>query len=266
MKKSLKIRYPGYVLITGATSGIGERFAQRMAEQGFDLILTGRNEQKLLELQTCLASISNSNIIILAIDIGEKAGIKELIEKVKKYEIGILINNAGFGFSGDFIAQERENIEEMINLNCMTPALLAREILPKMVSRKNGAIIFLGSVVAFQSTPFMGVYSATKSFNNILSGAIWYEYKDFGVDILSLNPGSTRTSFHKTAGIEVAPMSREADQVVSTALKSLGKKPVVVDGTMNSLSVNLGRLLSKRMMINAAGYISKILNRSTPKA
>ena len=129
-----------------------------------------------------------------------------------------------------------------------------------MAERKKGAVIFLGSILSFQPTPYSATYSSTKVFNTFLGDSLWYELKKYGIDVLSLNPGGTDTEFVRlSAKVKNSPLVRSTKQVVETALNALGKKPSVMDGLLNKFLIFTGRLLPRRILINASGFISKKL-------
>ena len=125
----------------------------------------------------------------------------ELSKYVEEREVGILINNAGFGYRGEFINSDFENDANMVRLNCVAPVLLTHHFVKPMIKRKKGALMFLGSLVAFQPTPTTTTYAATKAFNAFLSDGLWYELRKHNIDVLSLNPGGTKTEFQKNCGI-----------------------------------------------------------------
>ena len=125
-----------------------------------------------------------------------------------------------------------------------------------MVERKKGAIIFLGSIVGMQPTPYLSVYSASKSFNIFLACTLWYELKKFNIDVLALSPGSTNTEFERVSRKTSRLIRAEPDKVVKTAFKALGKKPAVVHGFINKTLILNVRILPARIAVTLAGIIS----------
>jgi hypothetical protein len=105
----------------------------------------------------------------------------------------------------------------------------------------------------------MATYSASKVFNLFLGETLWYELKQHNIDVLSLNPGGTDTEFQRIANSATGPIPRNVQQVVNTALKALGKKPSVVDGTYNKLLAFSSRLGSRKIVVMMAGYVTKLL-------
>jgi hypothetical protein len=153
----------------------------------------------------------------------------------------------------------------MIKVNCIAPTILTHHFAKLMADRKKGAIIFLGSVVAFQPTPFMAAYSATKAFNLILGEALWYELRQNNVKVLTINPGGTATEFQRIADSSTGPVPRTALQVVDTAMKALGKKISVVDGFYNKVLTFLPRFGSRKLVVSGSGFITKTLYKKKTK-
>lgn len=256
--KSLRDKYGNWALITGASSGIGEEFARRLAVEGFNLVIVARRKERLENLKQELEAKYNIEILISAVDLLSENYLQELIEIVGERQIGLLVNNAGFGYRGQFVNADSKNDENMIKLNCIVPTVLTHHFVKTMVANNKGGIIFLASVVAFQSTPTTTTYAATKVFNAFLSEGLWYELKKYNIDVLSLNPGGTKTEFQKVANSTTGPIPRTTKQVVDTALKALGKKPSVVDGLYNKVLAVSSRLVPRRVAVTVAGKISEM--------
>lgn len=252
-------KYGEWALITGASSGIGEEFAIQLAALGMKLILIARRKERLLALSSKLKEKYNTESVIISVDLTKENFLDEIKNLTNDKEIGILINNAGFGSTGEFINCDAVKEIEMIKVNCISPTMLTHYFLPYMIQRRRGAIIFLGSAVAFQPTPMMATYSATKAFNLFLGEALWWELKKYNIDVLALNPGGTNTEFQRIAKIGVGPVPREASDVVKTALQALGKKPSVVDGIQNKIVSVLVRFIPRRIAISLAGLVARSL-------
>ena len=144
-------------------------------------------------------------------------------------------------------------------LNCVAPVDMSHEFLGPMVAKGKGGIIFLGSVAAYQPTPFFATYGASKAFNLLLGEALWAELKDKGVSVLSLSPGYTKTHFQEAAEVDLNPPGgyKTPDEVVSLALRKLGKKPSVIPGKRNRFMAFSIRFTPRAMAAKIAGGISK---------
>jgi uncharacterized protein len=191
----LKNKYGSFALITGASSGIGEEFAKRLALEGMNLILVARRLDRLEKIRTEIENKCSVEVVLARIDLLNDSFLDSLKAIVGDKEVGLLINNAGFGYRGDFIKSDPINEANMVKLNCVVPIILTHHFVLPMVARKKGALIFLASLVAFQPTPTTTTYAATKAFNGFLSDGLWYELKKHNIDVLSLNPGGTLTEF-----------------------------------------------------------------------
>ncbi|MCX7876337.1 MAG: SDR family oxidoreductase [Melioribacteraceae bacterium] len=255
-------KYGKWVLITGASSGIGEEFARKFSELGLNVILIARRFDRLLKLKNELESKFQNIVLPIEVDLSENNFYEKIENQINDKEIGILINNAGFGYRKDFIESNIDDNVKMVKVNCIAPVILTHKILPKMIERKKGALIFLGSIVAFQPTPTTAVYAATKAFDAYLGDALWYELKKHNIDVVTVNPGGTETEFHLVAKSTMGPFPRTSRNVVDTTLKALGKKPSVVDGFYNKILAVSSRLISRKLTITLAGKISESLYQS----
>lgn len=252
----LKSKYGEWALITGASSGIGKEFAARFASLGMNLIIVARRKNRLDELAESLKQKYGSEIISIQLDLSEENFINKLNEEIGDREIGMVVNNAGFGSRGEFINAEPEHEIKMVKTNCVAPVILTHHFISPMIKRRKGAVIFLGSITAFQPTPLMATYSATKAFNLFMGEALWWELKKYNIDVLALNPGGTDTEFQRIAKAGKGPLPRTVEEVVNTALESLGKKPSVVDGSLNKIMSFLVRFISRRAVVASAGKIA----------
>lgn len=255
--KNYKDKYGPWALITGASSGIGEEFARKLASLKFNLFLIARRKNLLENLAAELESEFSIKAIVICVDLSDDNFLEEIKNKTAGNEIGLLINNAGLGSVGEFAVLNPDDEIKMIKVNCLAPAILTHHFINKMLERKKGGIIFLGSLLSFQPTPFSASYSATKAFNSFLGDALWYEMKKHNIDVLSLNPGGTDTGFIRLSGkFNNSSLIRTTENVVETALKAIGRKPSVIDGLINKILVFGGRLLPRKTLINLSGLIS----------
>jgi short-subunit dehydrogenase len=191
-------------LITGASSGIGEAFARRLAAEGHNLLLVARSEDKLRRLCDELKARHKVTAHFVAVDLIDFEADERLFRETEKYglEVDFLINNAGFGSGGDFATLDLERELEMINLNICTLVALTHRFLKQMRERRSGTIINVSSAAGFQPLPFMATYAATKAFVTSFTEAIAEENRPFGIQILALCPGSTKTNFFAASGID----------------------------------------------------------------
>lgn len=256
---TLQEKYGSWALITGASSGIGEEFARRLASEKMNLILVARRKDRLKKLADEIKEKHDVKIVVAPLDFSNDNLIEELKAYIEDREVGLLINNAGFGYNGEFGNDDVKQQTDMIRVNCIAPTLLTHHFVQPMKERKKGAIIFLGSLVGFIPAPFTTTYSATKAFNLFMGEGLWYELRKYYIDVLTLNPGGTDTGFQKVANTSAGPIPRTVEQVVNTAMKKLGKRPSVVDGFYNKALSVIPRFITRRSALMIAGYMRKKL-------
>ncbi|MCZ8379788.1 SDR family oxidoreductase [Mycobacterium sp. CPCC 205372] len=249
-------------LITGASGGIGEEFAVQLARRGTDLVLVARRTDKLAALRdTLLAAHPGLTVDVVAADLSEPGSGAELEAKVRELgrTVDVLINNAGVGLHGAFVGQPPEPNAAQIQLNCGTLVDLTARFLPAMTQRGHGVVVNVASTAAFQPTPGMAVYGATKAFVLSYTEALWQECKGTGVRVLALCPGATETEFFARTGEEFLTSGRQTSkQVVDTAMSALDKStPTVVSGWKNSLLATGYRFTPRTLMLQVSERLLK---------
>ena len=250
-------------LITGASSGIGEEFARRYAAQKKDLVLVARSQDKLNKLAEEFTSQHGIRVTVFALDLSEPDAAERLWEETNRagLEIDVLVNNAGFGTSGDVADESPERLEQEVRLNCLTLTGLTARYLPAMRERKNGTIINIASTAAFQPLPHMAVYGATKAFVLSFTEALWSETRKDGIRVLAVCPGSTDTPFfeHSGEGVVVGKL-RSTRQLLDNTMRALKtNKPSFVDGLGNAIVARFAvRVMPKRIILAATERIFRI--------
>ena len=246
------------ILITGASSGIGEEFAKRLDQLGASLILTARSEDKLLKLASNM-----HDAYVIAGDLSKKEFPKELYEKIKDkgIEIDILINNAGFGYSGKFLDTSMQNYKEMINLNICSLVHLTHLFLKDMVSNNKGGIINISSLASFQPIPYFSIYAATKAFVTSFTLSLYEEYREKNVRILGVCPGYTKTNFNKRAQMSSKPVAgylMSSQEVVDESLKAYQNgKFIIINGKINRFAKLFTSLIPRKWSLKMASSIIK---------
>jgi short-subunit dehydrogenase len=234
-------------LVTGASSGIGEVFARRLADAGANVVVTARSRDKLEALAGELAARHGVRVDVVVADLSEPDGAGELVRGVRALGgfVEHLVNNAGFGSVGKLASAEPERLSQMVRLNCEALVVLTREYLPEMIARRRGGVIQVASTAAYQPMPFMATYGATKAFVLSFSSAVAEELRGTDVRMLALCPGPVPTGFQEVAGIQpgaerVAALS--AEDTVDQALEAYRRgKHVVVPGTVNRLQTTFSK-------------------------
>lgn len=237
-----------YSLITGASGGIGECFARALAARRQNLALVARSGDKLKALAEELEA-QGIHIETIALDLTEPDAPVRVYEALveRGVEISLLVNNAGFGGQGRFWDLDLERQTAMVRLNIEVLLELAHLFTPGMVERRKGGIINVSSTASFQPLPYTAVYAATKAFVTSFSASLTEELRPFGVKVVTLCPGPTRTGFfeagqYKSMKMRVAFQSPEA--VVAAALKKLDRG----GGLVLSRRIDEVMLLSERLL------------------
>ncbi len=242
-------------LVTGASSGIGSSIARELALYGMDLFLTGRNASRLDQLANDLKALG-VNVQTLALDLNA-GSLEVLMKQLEGKDLDVVVNNAGFGWSGAFAEMPEERAQAMLSLNIEVLTLLTRKLLPQLLKRGAGRILNVASTAAFSPCPTLAVYAATKSYVLSFSEALSTELHGTGVSVTALCPGATKTRFAETASMDVAKFSRSAmtaDEVARQGVKALLKgKRSLVTGAPNALMAFLTRLIPRSLAANAAG-------------
>lgn len=259
---TLRERYGEWALVTGASAGIGAEFARALAREGVSCVLAARREDRLRALATELEQEHHVSTRVVAVDLAAAGGAETLAEAVKDLDIGVLINNAGFGYAGRFDKQETSRLREMVQVNCVAPVVLASQLLPRMRERGRGAMIVSGSVAGRQPLPRHAIYAATKAFDLLFGEALWAELRGTGVDVLVLEPGPTESEFREVAG-ETRGVGEPARNVVALALDSLGQQPSVISGWFNWLRASVIRIAPRSIATLVA---ERVILEQTPEA
>lgn len=248
------------VLVTGASSGIGEEFAKQYASKGYNLVLVARSREKLLKLSDLLTTKHHIHVHIIVLDLSKEFSVNDIFSYLEqeKIEIDILVNNAGYATNGRLTNIDFKHQHEQIMLNSVTVMDMCYQFIKDKLSKnKNeGTIINIASTAAFHPIPYMSIYAATKAFVLSFTEALNKEYRQYGFDIIAVCPGATDTNFFNNGGVSFGNKRTPYD-VVQTAFEGLKKKKIsVIDGKQNIFSsVLLPKLLSRTKMVNLVSNI-----------
>jgi len=216
----------GKALITGASSGIGAVYADRLARQGYDLILVARNTARLRALDLEISSETGRKVETIQADLTVAADLRK-IEQVLKTDdrITLLVNNAGIAAITPLLQSDVEKMEQMVALNVTAPMRLAYAAVPRFVARGNGTVINIASIVAIAPEQLNGVYGGSKAFVLAFSQSLRHELADKGVRVQAVLPGATATELWERSGkpVEQLPPSivMSTEDMVDAALAGL---------------------------------------------
>jgi len=241
------------VLVTGATSGIGEEIVKQLSFCRAKLLLCGRNKEAmdLLEVEIKKSTCQVAESFLLNFSSNES--LKELIAQIQKtYEIDILVNNAGIGHLSDFSVMSEDQIHTMVNLNIVAIMQLCRAFIPQL--QKGNGILNVGSVASFFPTPGSALYGATKRFLLSFTDALHWEMLSSGVHVTGVYPGNTHSRFlERSTGGKVKKWQKAMSPVVvaEKALAGLSKNKMrVIPGYMNKLKTLAPVILPNTILLN----------------
>ncbi len=245
-------------LITGASSGIGNAFARLLAANGTDLVVVARDEQRLQSLADELSEKDGVAVEVLVADLADRSQLATVAERLGSTTspIDLLINNAGFGFTGDFIDLDPDRETAVVDVNVSAMQRLAHAAGTAMSSRQRGGIINVSSVAGFGPSPKSATYAATKAFVTSFSEALHMELGPMGVVVSCLCPGLTRTEFQERAKFDTEAIPdalwQSAEEVAEAGLRGLARgKAIVIPGAQN-------KALRAALKASPAGLIRRV--------
>ncbi|MEW6618370.1 MAG: SDR family oxidoreductase [bacterium] len=248
-------------LITGASSGIGCELSRLFAQEGYNLVLVARDEQRLNQRANELRKTFGVLIKVLPKDLSTLTSAKEIFDELQQesIQIDILVNNAGFNVYGPFSETDIKKELQMIQVSIVSSTQLIKLFLPEMLKHGYGRILNIGSTGSFVPGPLNAVYCAAKSYILSLSEALAEELEGSGVTVTTLCPGPTRTEFPKRAQIEGINLFRGPVMEVSTVAKTgyralMRGKRVVVCGFYNKAQIFLTRFTPRKVVAKIVKY------------
>ncbi|MBZ9777085.1 SDR family NAD(P)-dependent oxidoreductase [Mesorhizobium sp. CO1-1-8] len=221
----------GTAVITGASSGIGAVYADRLAGQGYDLVLVARRADRLEELAGKLRQTYSGNVSVISADLADDDDVRRVEQAVTADDsVTLLVNNAGLGGQSVVATADADAAERMIKVNVIALTRLTRAVLPGFLARNRGAVVNIASVLAYE-TSFGGIYSGTKAYVVNFTEALHREVDGTEVQVQVVLPGATRTDFWELAGSDIDQLPKEivmsADDMVDAALVGLARGEAV---------------------------------------
>lgn len=238
-------------LITGPTSGLGAGYARRFARDGYDLVLVARDIARLEDLAAELRAANGVDVEILVADLSVAADRDRVVGRLAE-GVRVLVNNAGFGTSGEFWSADPALLQRQLDVNVTAVMHLTRAALPPMLEAGTGSVINIASVAGLLSGRG-STYSASKAWVVFFSEGLANGLAGTGVGVHAVCPGFVRTEFHERAGIEMAsipaPMWLTVDDVVSESLADIAKGKVVsIPGVQYKVLTSAGRLIPRGLV------------------
>lgn len=238
-------------LITGASTGIGYEFAHILAAEGFNVALVARDLERLKNVATELKQKYGREAKVIAADLSRPEAPQLIFEQLQRenFLVSVLINNAGAGVYGPMAESDLDKDLAILRLNMESLVALTKLFLKPMLARREGKILNVASVAAYQPTPLLGLYGATKAFVHSFSASLSIELQHTGVTVTALCPGTTETEFHKRAGLDRGKIMRHgmmkamsARTVAEIGYRAMMRgKPIVIPGLMNRVLAGLAK-------------------------
>lgn len=254
-----------WALVTGASSGLGESFARKLAARGAHVALCARSRGKLEELAGELRAAHGVKTEVLAFDLAAANGPAALCDELERRGVALrhLVSNAGFGTNGPISQSEPARQAEMVRLNCEALVYVTTRLLPTLLRSPDGSgVLHVGSIAGLQPVPYMATYGATKALVESFSLALAEETRGTGLRVMVLCPGPVPTGFQKVAGSDIAPSQGaavlSADETTEKALVAYERRETrLIPGTVNRIQALGSQLVPNSIRVPIVARMMK---------
>jgi short-subunit dehydrogenase len=269
-REEFRAKYGPTALVAGAAVGLGAEYARQIAATGLDLVLVDRDAEPLSATAAAIRAQHRVDVATLCLDLGSSDVAEAVRRGLGGREIGLLVYNAAVGTVAPFLEMDPLQIDATIDVNCRGPLRLVHALAPAMVARRRGGIVLMSSMSGDFGSAQLTVYAASKAFDLVAADALWFELRAHGVDVLSVQPGSTRTPGWLSSQVgDPGPGSSgvmEPSDVVREVLDALGQQPNLVPGDANRQGAAALRGLPRRDAIEImSGITSKLVRNDRPR-
>jgi hypothetical protein len=259
-----RARYGAWAVITGASDGIGRAFAQRLAQDGLNLVLVARRADRLEALAAELRQRHGIQTRVLPADLAHPDAVQRVLDDTADLEVGLLVACAGYGTTGTVIDSDAQAERNMLMVNGLAVLTMAQHYGRRFAQQKRGGIILMGSLLGFQGVPLSANYAATKAYVQSLAEGLHHELAPYGVHVLSSAPGPTHTGFADRANMQMGGAD-QPEQVADRTLAALGKTITIRPGNLaRLLGWGLG-MLPRRLRSRVLGGIMSGMMRPSPQ-
>ena len=244
-------RYGPWALVAGGSEGLGAAFAEQIAALGLNLLLVARRAELLESTAARLRDSARIEVCTAATDLGSAAGLAEVSRLAQGREIGLLVCNAASSYEGPYFGASLAKYRHVIDTNCYGALALIDMVAGPMMERRRGGIIVMSSMAAFQGSPYVTVYSATKAFLLSLAEGLAVELRPKGVDVLACCPAVVRTPNYlatRPTDAKPTPVDIEPAPAARETLRALGHRTVLIPGA----KVRMAHLAMRLMPRGAA--------------
>jgi uncharacterized protein len=267
---SFRSKYGPNALVAGAAVGLGAEYSRQLAARGLGLVMIDRDAAALAKTADTIRKQHGVEVKTLDVDLGCADVADRVRAGLGGTELGLLVYNAALGTVAPFLETTPALADAVVDVNCRGPLRLVLELVPAMVGRKRGGVILMSSMSGSFGSAQLAVYAATKAFTLVFGDALWSEISPLGVDVLVVQPGSTRTpgwlsSQPSEPGSEMMPAMEPAD-VVREALATLGIEPRVIPGDANKQGAEILNQLPRRQAVEMMSAITaKLVRNDRPR-
>ena len=252
-----------WAIVTGASDGIGRAFAQQLASAGFNIVLVARRAAILDELAASMQGQHDVDVLPLALDLSRPESLAILLAKTQMLDVGLVVAAAGFGTSGEFLAQSIATELEMIDVNCRAVVAMAHAFGSRLSTRGRGGIVLMSSLLAFQGVPRAATYAATKAFIQTFAEGLARELKARGVDVVASAPGPILSGFAERAHMTMS-FAQTPDAVAGVTLGALGRRTTVRPGWLSKLLEWSLALLPRFGRVRVMQRVMRSMTNGTP--
>ena len=259
-------KYGPWGVVTGASQGIGLKFAEGLAEKGMNVVLVARSADKLEKVAQELRAQHGVEVKVVAQDLSRPEGLEGVKKATQGLEVGMLVNNAGAWQFGSFLDNDINRDLTSVGLNVEAPMVLSHHFANQMADRGRGGIINVGSGAALHGVPGQAAYSATKGFLKNFSESLYRELKPKGIDVLITNPGPVDGEASQAYDQSKVPLQKvQGGDVVRDAFRRLGKGSSTIPGWLNKIAMGVAvRAMPRDMLTSVAGFILESASSTAP--
>ena len=251
-----KTKYGPYVIVTGASAGLGESFARELGAQGVNLVLVARRESKIAALGKELTAAHGIVVRTVALDLAREDAAEELARETESLDIGAVIVNAAQILIGPFLDNDLTKEANAFHLNTYALMQIAHRFGNRLRKRGRGGLLLVSSIIGFGAGPFQANYAATKAYVTSFGQALHVELARSGVDVTVVAPGGMNTEGIQNSGYDFSalPMMDPRD-VARIGVRALGRRAIVVPGALNAFTALLLKVLPRSVSARLFGSV-----------
>ena len=259
-RQSFVNKYGPWAVVTGASDGIGQAFAEELAAVGVNLVLVARREDRLRQLADHIRQAHGVEALVIAADLAHPDGRTAVEQGTEDLDVGLLVAAAGFGTSGPLLKADPDMERNMLQVNCLAVLEQSMAFSRRFVKRGRGGIILMASLLSWQGVPAAAHYAATKAYVQSLAEGLHRELAPFNVDVLASAPGPVNSGFASAADMRMGKADPPST-VAKQSLQALGRKATVIPGAFGKFLtyslLSLPRTVRVRILAGVMGGMTR---------